>query len=161
MEWVTAAVIGLSIAMFLRIFIVEGFEISGDSMLPTFQNSDFVFAEKITQKMERLEIEDIVIVETNRGEEKKIIKRVVGLAGDKISVEDGYLFRNGEKVAESYILEASYEDFEEMIVPEGHIFVLGDNRNNSSDSRYFGTFSYEQVKGRVAVELFNNPLKFY
>lgn len=161
MEWVTAAIVGLGLALLLRMFVVEGFEISGDSMLPTFQNGDFVFAEKVSYKLGDLELEDIVIVETELANEKKLIKRVVGLPGDKISIQDGYLYRNGTKIPESYIKEVSYEDFEETVVPNNHVFVMGDNRNNSSDSRYFGTFDMDHVKGRVAFEMLNNPFKFY
>lgn len=160
-EWATAALVGLVLAMVLRVFVVEGYKISGDSMLPTFQNGDFVFAEKLTQKFSELEIGDIVILKTDTGGEQKIIKRVVGLAGDTISIKNGFLYRNGEIVTEGYIKEEIFGDYEEIVVPQGEIFVLGDNRNNSSDSRYFGTFTHDEIKGRVAVEILNDPLHFY
>lgn len=161
MEWVIAAFIGIGIAMVLRFYVVEGYKVSGESMLPTFQHGDYVFAEKLSYKFGDFDYGDIVILETNTTEGRKIIKRVIGLAGDHISIQDGQVYRNGEVLQEDYIQEEAFQDFEELVVPEGEIFVLGDNRNNSSDSRYFGTFTYEQVRGRVAFELLNNPFTLY
>lgn len=164
MEWVGAAALGLILAMVLRLFVVEGYQISGESMEPTFQHGDFVFAEKITPKFSTLSIGDIVILETSEAKEStenKIIKRVVGVEGDKVEIKEGFLYRNDVLVNEGYIQEEIFGDFPPITVPKGEVFVLGDNRNNSSDSRVFGTFSYDQIKGKVAVEFFNNPLRFY
>lgn len=160
-EWIFAAAVGIAIAMLLRFFVVEGYRVSGESMLPTFQHGDYVFAEKISYKVDDLEYGDIVILQTDTAEGKKIIKRVLGLSGDHILIQDGVVYRNGKVVEEDYTKEPAFQDFEELIIPEGAIFVLGDNRNNSSDSRVFGTFTYDQVKGRVALELLNDPFTFY
>lgn len=161
LEWVGTLLVGIVIAIVLKVYIVQGYNISGDSMLPTFQSGDFVFAEKISYKTSGLKYGQIVIVEPKNTEHKRIIKRVVGLEGDKIKIENGVLYRNDKKVSEKYIEEEMYSDFEEIKVPKGEIFVLGDNRNNSSDSRYFGTFKKEQLRGKVFMEVLNNPLKFY
>lgn len=160
-EWIFAAAVGVAIAMVLRYFVVEGYRVSGESMSPTFQHGDYVFAEKISYKLGDLDYGDVVIVETKNAENKKIIKRVVGLEGDLIQIKDGVVYRNGELLNETYTKEPAFEEFDEMVIPKGEIFVLGDNRNNSSDSRYFGTFTYDQVKGRVVIEAFNDPFTFY
>lgn len=160
-EWIFAVAIGIAIAVLLRFFVVEGYRVSGESMMPTFQHGDYVFAEKVSYKVGELAYGDIVILETDTEEGKKIIKRVMGLSGDHIAVQDGVVYRNGEMVEETYTKEATLEDFEEYVIPEDGIFVLGDNRNNSLDSRYFGAFTYDQVKGRVAFELLNDPFTFY
>ena len=161
LEWAIAAIVGIGVAVALRYFVIEGYKVSGESMLPTFQHGDYVFAEKISYKVDDLDYGDIVILETENFDHKKIIKRVIGLTGDRISISDGKVYRNGEALKEDYIQEEPFDDFEELIVPKGEIFVLGDNRNNSSDSRLFGTFTYEQIKGHVVFEAFNNPFTFY
>lgn len=161
LEWVIAAGVGIALALLLRFFVVEGYQVSGESMLPTFQHGDYVFAEKFLYKLNELDYGDIVILETDTYEKKKIIKRVIGLEGDVVSIQDGKVYRNGVLLTEPYIQEEAFEDAAEITVPNGALFVLGDNRNNSSDSRHFGTFTYEQLKGRVFVELFNDPFTFY
>lgn len=76
-------------------------------------------------------------------------KRVVGLSGDVIATHDGYLWRNGEKQIESYVAENTDGDFGPYVVPDGYIFCMGDNRNNSLDSRYYGAFPENVFYGRM------------
>jgi signal peptidase I len=160
-EWVFAVALALFLSLLLREFVIENYEISGNSMMPTFQSGDFVFAEKVSYRYREVGINDIVIISSKELMNKNIIKRVVGLEGDNIEIKEGSLFRNGEKVSEDYLGEEAFNDFESIVVPGGEVFVLGDNRNNSSDSRVFGTFEYDDIQARVFIEIFDNPLRFY
>lgn len=86
--------------------------------------------------------------------EFKWIKRVIGEEGDTIELKDGKLYRNGTQLEEDYILEEMEGSFEAVIVPEDHVFVLGDNRNHSGDSRMIGAVPNENIIGKVFVRYF-------
>ena len=162
-EYVVAAALGLVLALLLKTFVLQGYVVNGESMLPTLQNRDFLFGEKISYKVSGFQYGDIVVIGLDDTYQRKhIIKRVIGLEGDKIEVKDGYVYRNGKKLSEKFIREPGKiaEDFNQITVPKDHIFVMGDNRNNSSDSRVFGAFSYDEVNAKIFVEV-RNQLKFY
>lgn len=150
-EWVIPGLIGVMFAFLIKIFIFDVVLISGASMEPTFQSGDVVISEKVTKKIGDYEIGDIVIVDVDEDliNDKKIIKRIVGLEGDVISVSQGYLYRNGKLVKEEYIKEEIEIDFDQVTVPEGHVFIMGDNRNNSTDSRIIGPIKKENISGIV------------
>jgi signal peptidase I len=86
------------------------------------------------------------------------IKRVIGLPGDRVSIYDGSVYVNGSSIAEPYLLEPPYGNYSEHIVPEGSVFVLGDNRNNSEDSRSWGFLGIEDIIGKAVFRYypFNN-----
>lgn len=136
----------------------------GDSMLPNFHNHEMVLTEHITNEFHPPTYNQVVIVDEGS---MNIIKRVEGLPGDTLQIKNGRLYRNGKVVNEPYIHEkmASAEPYNtpydllhhEYTVPKGHVFVMGDNRNISEDSRYFGPFSYAQIKGEVISEMFPVP----
>ena len=87
---------------------------------------------------------------------KYIIKRVIAVSGDTLDIKDGYVYRNGKKLEEDYIKGQTFErsDFSyPLTVPEDHVFVLGDNRENSLDSRIIGLIEHDQVKGKVVFRL--------
>lgn len=158
-EWVVTIVVALVAAVFLKTFLVAPFLINGASMEPTFQTRDFVLAEKISHRFHTAyAYEDVVIVPIT--EDKKLIKRVVGVEGDTIEIKDGALIRNGEKVEETYIKEKMVNDMLPVTLKKEEVFVLGDNRNNSSDSRVYGAFHQDDIEGKVILELFNR-IHFY
>lgn len=122
------------------------------SMVPTFEVGD-VF---IIQKTKSVALDKVVIFyQEINGEQDILVKRCVGLPGDTIAVHDGKLYRNGEALDEPYLNEeVIYGEFEEYTVPEGKMFVMGDNRNNSYDSRYFGPVDLDNVIGRPILTFF-------
>ncbi|WP_343798246.1 signal peptidase I [Bacillus carboniphilus] len=95
-----------------------------------------------------------MVMDADHVEEVNWVKRVVGMPGDEIEVKDGQLYRNGQPVEESYIKEKMNSDFEAVTVPEDTIFVLGDNRNHSSDSRVIGPVPIENVLGKVVLRFY-------
>ena len=96
-------------------------------------------------------------LDTGTGQKKMLVKRVIGVAGDRIEIKNGYVYVNGEPLKEDYTKDG-YTDgtMNEVTVPEGHIFVLGDNRQNSTDSRSKSVefVSVDRIKGRVVFRLF-------
>lgn len=151
-EWIISFLISIILVALLRTFIIGFAIVDGPSMLNTIQNGDRILYSKLIKPDKG----DIVVVETQDG--IKIIKRVIGLEGDEIEIKKGELFINGKKQSETYIKEPMYAyDSNKITVPKGEIYVMGDNRNISADSREFGTFNLEnQYKGKVVLEIFND-----
>ncbi len=125
-------------------------------MEPTYHNGNIVLVDKIFYKRDKPSHDDIVVVDYHVAEgEDQIIKRVVGIPGDYIECKDNKLYRNGKLLKEDYIKEPMvWKDFAYNI-PKGKIFIMGDNRNNSVDSRMIGTIDFdEEVIGRVFFKVF-------
>ncbi|HZG64121.1 MAG TPA: signal peptidase I [Rubrobacteraceae bacterium] len=132
-------------------FIVQAFRIPSESMVPTLEVKDRILANKFIYRFTEPERGDIVVFDSVESDDDTLIKRVVGLEGDEIRVQGGLLFVNGEPQEEPYLNEE--ETFRgyygPSIVPEGHVFVMGDNRDNSADSRVFGPLPSDNVKGEA------------
>lgn len=99
---------------------------------------------------------DIVVIKYPANPKEKFIKRVIGVGGDRIKVENGKLYVNDVVKNEPYILETMTSDFNEVTVPQNTVFVMGDNRNNSRDSRFpdVGFVNYKMVVGRAALRIY-------
>lgn len=161
LEWMKAIGIGLIIFVFIRAFFFSNYVVEGESMMPTLQDGNKLIVNKIGFQMEDLERFDVIVFHAN--EEEDFVKRIIGLPGDTLEYKDDQLYVNGKKVDEPYLDKYRYqglarrltEDFTllektgEEVVPEGKLFVLGDNRLGSWDSRQFGFISVEQVVGKV------------
>jgi signal peptidase I len=138
----------------VRPFVIEAYRIPTESMVPTLEVGDRILANKFIYHFTDPKKGDIIVFDSvDEEDDQTLVKRVVGLAGDEIQVEDGVLFVNGEAQNEPYLnqelpFRGSYGPTE---VPEGHIFVMGDNRGNSADSRVFGPLPLENVKGEAFV----------
>jgi signal peptidase I len=140
---------------FVRPFVLEAFWIPSKSMVPTLEVGDRVFVNKFIYRFHPPERHDIVVFESEEGSteggQEDLIKRVVGLPGDEISVQDGTLFVNGERQEEPYVNKQSPDtsSFGRTVVPEGKVFVMGDNRADSRDSRYIGPVPLENIEGEA------------
>lgn len=136
-----------------RLFIFTPYQVSGLSMSPTLADGDRVV---VTNENE-YERGDIVVFESPIEEGMTYIKRIVGLEGDKVTISHGKVMVNGEEVYndEQYGETNNYrlESINETLVPKGHFYVLGDNRENSMDSRIFGTISGKNVQGKLICRL--------
>ena len=131
--------------------MVEAFWIPSGSMIPTLQINDRVLVNKFIYRFTEPERGDIVVFESVDDPETDLIKRVVGLPGDRIAVRSGRLIVNGEPQQEPYT-NKKFPDrsfFAKTTVPKNHVFVMGDNRANSSDSRVFGPLPKENIEGEA------------
>lgn len=135
----------------VRPFIVEAFWIPSESMVPTLEVGDRVLVNKFIYRFTEPERGQVVVFESVDNPDEDLIKRVVGLPGDTIAVRDGTLFVNGEPQKEPYTNKAVPDNsfYAPTEVPEGNVFVMGDNRTNSADSRYFGFLPKENIEGEA------------
>ena len=145
---------------FVRPFVLEAFYIPSESMVPTLLVGDRVFVNKFIYRFAEPERGDIVVFESVNGGEEDLIKRIVALPGDEIEVGNGVLLMNGEEQREPYLnREMSFADsYRPTEVPEGHVFVMGDNRATSADSRVFGPLPIENIEGEAFMR-FWPPLR--
>lgn len=140
----------MAVAICIRTFIFEPVQCIGDSMYPTLMNGEGMFTEKLTYTVSAPQRDDIIICRYPYHTEK-CVKRVIAVPGDRISISDGAIYLNGERLDESAYWSGYIEDSEmpEVTVPDKCLFVVGDNRNHSGDSRHVGFIPYCQVKGKV------------
>ena len=145
--------------IFLALFVgmVSLFTIPGlvpsESMDPTLKVEDLV----IYQKTDSVEIGDVVLFKYPYDKSRKYVKRVIADEGDRIEIQGSDVYVNGTVIEEPYIKEEWTGNMIEVVVPANHLFVMGDNRNNSEDSRFFGSISKADVVGKGTFVLF--PLK--
>lgn len=152
----------------IRLFVATPVNVKGSSMSPTLQNGDTMILYKLTKNIRGIKRFDIVVIKTDSGD---LIKRVIGLPGDKIKYEvkyvneekTGVLTINGEVVEEKFLTTSKKNGTcetnwticsEEITVPKGEYFVMGDNRDDSKDSRMIGTIPFKDVKGTTELILF-------
>lgn len=160
-EWAKAFGIGIIVFAFVRTFFFSNYVVEGESMMPTLQNGNKLVVNKIGYDVKDLQRFDVIVFHANKKED--FVKRIIGLPGDKIEYRDDHLFVNGRKLEEPFLdvyrkragggkLTGDFTLTEitgEQIVPKGKLFVLGDNRLGSWDSRHFGFISTGQVVGKV------------
>jgi len=155
LETAIVLAIALPLALGLHTFVTQVYAISGHSMEPTLHDGERVVIDKLHSGLDEIAIGDLVIFTSAQDPRKNLVKRVIGLAGDRIELRGTRVLRNDEPLEETYIHRSLYPDRpgEAVVVPPGHIFVLGDNRPQSQDSRHFGSVPIELVKGRVFLRL--------
>jgi len=135
--------------LFLAINAISArIRVDGSSMVPTLNDGQFVMVNRLVYKYSDPDHGDVVVFHYPRDPEQEYIKRIIGLPGDTVTIDNGYVYLNGQQLNEPYIA-ASTRTTGEWQVPGGHLFVLGDNRNNSQDSRNFGFVSMENVIGKA------------
>lgn len=160
-DWLKALALGLIIFVFIRTFFFSNYVVEGESMLPTLEEGNKLVVNKIGFEASDLQRFDVIVFHAN--EKEDYVKRIIGLPGDKISYQDDKLYINGKKIEEPFLERyrekvlagALTGDFTleevagQQIIPKGKLFVLGDNRRGSWDSRHFGLISIDQVVGKV------------
>ena len=168
-EWVTVLVVALVIAITVRSLILQQFYISGPSMETTMFQDNRVLVNKLSYRLHDIYRGDVVVFDrvTVDGEvvqHDDLIKRVIGLSGETISIKDCQVFIDGKLLPEPYLndydlAQSSLDDrcrvplMEETLIPENHLFVMGDNRPQSFDSRMFGSIEQNLVVGRAFVTI--------
>jgi signal peptidase I len=151
-EFVVILLISFALVFgFVRPFVVEAFYIPSKSMVPTLKVGDRVLVNKFIYRFSEPERRDIIVFQSVEGGGEDLIKRVVGLPGDEIAVRGGRLYVNGEPQKEPYV-NKKFPDrstFAPAKVPKGHYFMMGDNRANSRDSRFFGSVPEKNIEGEA------------
>ena len=174
----TTILIALILSILFSTFVIQVRQVSGKSMIPTLQDGDKCIVSRCSYLFSKPDYNDIVILDSrvdrthtikddfldvlshnaitsfftgnSSNEHVYFIKRVVGLPGDKISFSKGKLVRNDEVIEEPYVYERILKNpTETVVVPEGYVYVLGDNRNDSKDSRQLGCIPYSNIIGKT------------
>lgn len=139
------------IALMIHLFLAQATRVEGYSMEPTLHGQERLVIEKLSFHFHPPERGDIVVLRVPEYGKEMLIKRVIGLPGDTIAVQNGQVILNGEPLAEDYINEPPRGTYGPTVVPPDSVFVMGDNRNNSNDSRAFGPIPYENIVGRAWI----------
>ena len=170
-EWIVTIAAALLIAFVVRSFIFEPVYVDGDSMYPTLHHREIMYVSKTSYGTSFIGIPftnigkyftvggdperfDVVVVHYAE-ENYNVVKRVVGLPGDTVELRDGYLYVNGIRYEEKFLHERARSNYGPVTVPEGEYFLMGDNRNNSKDSRTVGTVSRNEIVGRVEAVIWH------
>lgn len=179
-EWLYAIIIALAIAIVVHLFLGQITRVSGESMEDTLHNGDFLVVSKWDHIRGNMpQYGEIVIIDSRANRERTWeddvtdvvsnymsifsksaerhdawVKRVIGLPGDTLEFKAGHVWRNGKELEEPYTKEPTmqYSQTAPVVVPEGHVFVMGDNRNHSSDSRFIGPVPIKNVIGHVVYD---------
>ncbi len=154
-EWVAVIVGALAVAMLIKTFLFQAFYIPSDSMVPTLDVGDRVLVNKLSYDAHDVRRGDIVVFrrpEGAPGEVDDLIKRVIGLPGDELVLVGDQIQIDGDVLEEPYLPEGTVTCcLDAITVPDGEVFVMGDNRGDSFDSRRFGTVPIDSIVGRAFV----------
>jgi signal peptidase I len=170
-EYAEAIGMALLLALFIRTFIVQAFKIPSGSMIPTLQIGDHILVNKLAYGIRvplwghylvdfgRVHRGDVIVFIFPEDRSKDFIKRVVGVAGDAVEIRGKKIYINGQQIDDPHahfegddpqnILPASRDDYGPTKVPENHLFVMGDNRDRSYDSRFWGFVNLDDVRGKA------------
>ena len=152
-DWMISIIMAVVLAFCIRTFIVEPYLVSGTSMVPTLENRERLLVDKFVYFFGEPKKGEIIVFKYPSDTTRDFIKRVIANGGDTLEIIDGKVFVNGSQLNEPYIKEPFHSNYRKVVVPQGHIFVMGDNRNNSEDSRFsdVGFVSDNLIKGKASV----------
>lgn len=149
-DWILALAVSLVLAFVIRGFVFEPFHVSGPSMQQTLLSGDQVMVNKIIYKFRDPEQGEVIVFHNK--DNRELIKRVIALSGETVEAKNNQLFVNGKEIREPYLSSSTKTtDFAPVKVPNGKVFVLGDNRSNSTDSRSLGPISISEIIGKASL----------
>ena len=155
LEWAVVLVGAVLVALLLRASLFQAFYIPSESMETTLLTNDRVLVNKVSYHLHDIHRGDVIVFarpDEEPGEIRDLIKRVIALPGETVEASGNSIYINGQRLHEPYLdVGIETDDFGPTVVPEGEVFVMGDNRGDSFDSRWFGTVDEERVIGRAFV----------
>lgn len=147
-EWLETVALALVIALLIRGFLVQVYKVEGRSMEQTLHEPERVMVNKLVYRFRGPQPGEIIVLKDPTDRSRELIKRVIAVEGETIEVRQGEVYVNGQPVAEPYKQPGVY-DSEPVKVPPGHVYVMGDNRMASMDSRWLGPIPLEVVQGKA------------
>jgi len=158
-EWAVVLIVAVVVAIGIRTFVVQTFFIPSASMEPTLMIGDRILVDKISYHLHAVHRGDIVVFATPPGENagpnvKDLVKRIIGLPGERISSSGGQVLIDGKPLSEPWLVPGTVTTgITPQKIPPGEYFVMGDNRSDSQDSRFFGPIHKSLIVGRVVVKI--------
>lgn len=162
-EYAEALIVAVLLALVIRTFVVQAFKIPSGSMLPTLQIGDHILVNKFMYSFAPIQRGDIIVFKFPQDETRDFIKRVIGLPGETLEIRGKRVLINGDPLQESY---AVYSDgpfarggdrdrLGPLVIPAGQLFMMGDNRDHSMDSRVWGFLDARKIKGKAFIVYFS------
>src|SRR3989338_2409215 len=164
MDFVETFIMALAIFIVVYMFLLQPHHVQGQSMMPTFEDNDYILTDKITYRFKKPSRGDVVVFRSPQNPKTDYIKRIIAIPGEKVKVEDGRYFvynndhTNGVIISEPYLPESVLtkpgsmaKEGEFYTVPDNQYFVSGDNRNHSSDSRDWGAVPRDNIVGKALL----------
>lgn len=150
-EWLETVIIALVIALVIRQFVVQVYVVEGQSMEPTLHTSQRLLVNKALFRLRTPQAGEVVVLQDPGQPRRELIKRVVAVGGETVEVRKGVVYVNDQALSEPYknTLFTNYQDTPKVLVAAGHIFVMGDNRGQSLDSRLIGSIPLSKVDGKA------------
>ncbi len=139
------------IALLIHVFLAQGTRVYGQSMEPSLHTNERLVIEKLSYHFHGPRRGDVVVLRDPGGSPELLIKRVVGLAGERVTIADGRVYIDGVPLDEPYLDQVTQGGGRSWVIPPLHVFVMGDNRSASRDSRIFGPVALEQLIGKAMV----------
>lgn len=159
-DWIKTICISGTIAMGINL-VVQPTMVSGQSMHPTLENDDYLFINRLAYKSHTPKRGDVIVFKAdlsgnNSNKKKNLVKRVIALPGDHLIIKDNNVYINGKHLNEDYLVDVYTDGDIDITVPNNHIFAMGDNRENSDDSRqsYIGAISLDDIVGEVFIRIY-------
>lgn len=158
-EYIKAGIVALALALFIRAFVAQAFKIPSESMVPALLVGDHLLVNKIVYRIWEPERGDIIVFEYPNDPSRDFVKRAIGLPGEVVEMKGDTVYINGQPLKEPYAFYEKTHPFADMDnyewgpvkVPEGHLLMLGDNRNNSQDSRVWGPLEMSKIHGKAFI----------
>lgn len=150
-EWLETIGIALVLALLLRTLVVQVYKVEGESMLPSFHTGEMVLVNKFIYKVRAPQPGEVVVLDDPLNPRRQLIKRVIAVAGETVEIKEDQVYINGRPLVEEYIDRAllRQETLPEVTVPAETVYVMGDNRGNSSDSRRIGPIPISKLEGKA------------
>jgi signal peptidase I len=149
-EILESVVIAVVLAVIIRVFLFQPFYIPSGSMEPTLTEGDRIIVSKINYRLGQPKRWDIIVFKYPVDPKRDFIKRMTGLPGETVQIQDSTIYIDGNKVEQSFLpVGLRYNDYGPIKIPEGQYFMMGDNRNNSEDSRVWGTLPKGNIVGKA------------
>ena len=157
-EWIAIVAGALAVALVVKTFLIQAFFIPSLSMYPTLDKGDRVLVNKLSYRLHDVHRGDLVVFERPPGQPesdiKDLIKRVIGLPGEMIEAREGVVFIDGEQIDEPYLVDGvTTDNLPRQEIPDGYLFMMGDNRGDSADSRVFGPIDEDTIVGRAFIKV--------
>lgn len=157
-DWLVSIIVAVALAFCIRTFLFEPYMVEGTSMYPTLLHNERLIVDKFSYFISQPQRGEIIVFRYPKDQSRDFIKRVIAVGGDTVEIRKGTVYVNGTALEENYIYKndpkgKNLSDYPKELVPNNTVFVLGDNRNNSEDSRFadVGFVPHSLVKGRAWI----------